>query len=112
MEQLCIDAEREATGIAFESIRIKDGKRSIIVMCVTGIDQITRLEKAFDLVDDNIIEDWNTLTLGDVAARAARGSGFCFEALRDESGRRSALVLIAAEPRSINILESAFSLPK
>jgi hypothetical protein len=63
-------------------------------------------------VDDGIVEDWNTLTLGTLAVRAIRGGGFCFDALQDENGRRSALVLIAAEPCSIQILESAFNFPK
>jgi hypothetical protein len=112
LEELRCEADREETEIAFEALRASEGQRFMIVACVTDIDQIARLEQVLDLVDDNLKEDWNTLTLADVAMRSARVGGMCFEALRDEYGRRSALALIAVDPRSIRMVETLFELPK
>lgn len=104
-------ALQEATGSAFEALRAKDGKRLFLLMCLTARGQILQVEQALDLVDDGQAEDWTTLTLVELLVRTGRAGGFCFEALRDEDGRRIALVLMATEPRSITILESLGSLP-
>jgi hypothetical protein len=112
LEELRVEAEHEATGIRYECIRADGGQRFIIVMCLTDMDQIARLERAIELVDDGLTEDWNTLTLGHVAIRTTLGDGFGFESLRDEYGRRSVVVLIAADPRSIHIIETVFELPR
>lgn len=55
---------------------------------------------------------WGRMTLADLRCAALQeATGSAFEALRDEDGRRIALVLMATEPRSITILESLGSLP-
>lgn len=112
LEVFRVEAERQAKGTLYESIRLDGGQRFMIVMCLTDVDQIARLEKAVDLVDDGSTEDWNTLTLADVAMRTVRGVGFGFESLRDEYGRRSAVVLTATDPRSMRIVETIFNLPR
>lgn len=105
-----LEAEREANGTLFESLRVEGGRRLVIVLCMTDVDQIAEVERALDMVDGPT-EDWNTLTLSDVVMRTAVGPGLSFECLRDEYGRRSAVILTAADPRSIQILERVFSLP-
>ena len=112
LEELRIDAEREASGIAFESFRADGGQRFMIVLVATDVEQIALLEKAFELVDDGIVEDWNEITLADLAFRVMRKrGGLRFESLRDEYGRRSALALIAAEPGSVRLIETFFKMP-
>lgn len=111
LRELRDEAEREKTQIAFESFRVAGGKRLFIIICVTDIDQIARLERSLRLVDEVADEDWNTLTLVRAAARTAAASGLAFESEHDEFGRRSALVLIATAPRSIQIIESLFNFP-
>jgi hypothetical protein len=111
LEEFRVEAEREASGIKFESLRADGGKRFIIIMCLTDIDQIARLEKAVNLVDDGFTEDWSTFTLFKAVKRTMLGVGFSFESLRDEYGRRSAVVLTAAEPSSMRIIEALFKLP-
>ena len=111
LEDLRVEAERADTGIMFDAVRSSTGGRALIVACVTDLDQISRLEKALDLVDDGITEDWNTLSLSEVSMRSWRAGGLCFESLRDEYGRRSALALIAASPDSIRIIEAIFEMP-
>jgi hypothetical protein len=99
-----IEAERENTGMVYESFRLDAGQRLVLMLCLTDIDQIQALEGGFELSDDGTQEDWNTLTLGEVFRRTVLGSGIAFESLRDEYGRRAALVICAAEPQSIERL--------
>jgi hypothetical protein len=113
LEELRLEAEREVSGIAFEAIRAGGGQRFMLVLCATDIDQIALLERAFNFIDDGVAEDWNTLTLAHLALRLMRnGGGLKFESIRDEYGRRTALVLIAGEPDSIRIIEGIFNMPK
>jgi len=79
-------------------------------MCITGEHQIGLLERAFELVDSGVMEDWETLTLAEVFARTVRGAGFGFELIRGINGRPSAVVLISVEPRSMQKLETLFGL--
>lgn len=104
-------AQKEANGSFFSALRAKDGKRIFLFMCLTARGQILQVERSLDLVDDGNAEDWSTLTLVELLVRTVRAGGFCFEALRDDDGRRIALALIATEPHSISILESLGSLP-
>jgi len=111
LEDFRIEAEKAPGGVAFESVRAQDGRRFITLVCIADIDEIARVEQELQLVDDNIIEDWNTLSLADLVVRTFLGGELRFESRRDEFGRRSALVLIAADPRSIRIIERLFVLP-
>jgi hypothetical protein len=105
-----IEAERENTGMVYESLRLNAGQRLVLMLCLTDIDQIQSLERSFELRDDDTQENWNTLTLGEVFRRTVLGSGIAFESLHDDYGRRAALVLCAAEPRLIERLYSSFNL--
>jgi hypothetical protein len=105
-----IEAERENTSMVYESFRLDAGQRLVLMLCLTDIDQIQSLERGFELSDDSTQEDWNTLTLGEVFRRTVLGSGIAFESLRDDYGRRAALVICAAEPQSIQRLYVLFNL--
>lgn len=103
------ESEQHPEGGVFESIREPGGRIALIILCVTDPNQIAQLEKDFSFVDDGNVEDWNTLTLLDLMMRPPMDRP-AFECLRDAQGRRSALVLIAKDPRSITIVESFFGL--
>ena len=107
-----VEAEREANGTVFESIRIPGGQRLVLIVCMTDLDQIARAARALNFVDDGILEDWNTFTLGEVFKRTVLGVGFSFESLRDEYDRRSSLVICSTEPRSMQIMGALFDMPK
>ena len=64
----------------------------MLIVCMTDLDQIALAERALEFVDDGILEDWNTFTLGEVFKRTVLGVGFSFESLRDEYDRRSTLI--------------------
>lgn len=106
------EADREANGTVFESIRIAGGPRLVLIVCITDMDQIALVDGALGLVGDGMCEDWSTLTLGDLFKRTSLGAGFSFEALRDEFGRRSALILSSTEPRSMQSMGALFELPE
>jgi len=99
-----IEAERESSGMVYESFCLDAGQPLVLMLCLTDIDQIQTLERGFELSDDSTQEDWNTLTLGEVFRRTVLGSGIAFESSRDEYGRRAALVICAAEPQTIERL--------
>jgi hypothetical protein len=105
-----IEAERENTGMVYESFCLNSDQRLVLMLCLTAIDQIQTLERDFELRDDGTQEDWNALTLGEVFRRTILGSGMASESLRDEYGRRAALVICAAEPQLIERLYSSFDL--
>lgn len=104
------EAERESTGMVYESFRLDTGQRLVLMLCLTDLDQVQTLQRGFQLRDDVSQEDWNTLTLGEVFRRTILGSGIAFESSRDEYGRRAALVICAAEPQSIERLYVLFNL--
>jgi hypothetical protein len=105
-----IEAERQKTGMVYESFGLDAGQRLVLMLCLTDIEQIQTLERCFELKDDGTQEDWNTLTLGEVFRRTVLGSGIAFESSREEYGRRAALVLCAAEPQTIDRLYVLFNL--
>jgi hypothetical protein len=105
------EAEREDTGTVYEAFRVETGPRLMLMMCLTDVDQIEMVERAFEFVDDGLQEDWNSLTLAEVFRRTVLGSGIAFESLRDEYGRRAALVICSTEPQSMQRLNLLFDLP-
>jgi hypothetical protein len=104
------EAERESTGMIYESFCLDTGQRIVLMLCLTDVDQFRTLQRGFALRHDGTEEDWNTLTLGEVFRRTVLGSGIAFESLRDEYGRIAALIICAAEPESIERLTLLFSL--
>jgi hypothetical protein len=105
------EAEREDNGTVYESVRVPDGPRVMLILCLTDVDQIAIVERAFEFQDDGASEDWNEVKLGEVLRRTVLGMGVSFEALRDEYGRRAAMVICATEPSSIQKLNMLFNLP-
>lgn len=112
LESLRRQAKSEATGIAFDALRVAGGKRLMLVICVTKKDAIKLLEKAFDFADNGPAEDWTTLTLLEIAMRAVAGPGFAYEGIKDQTGGFSDIILISTEPRTMGVIEQIFTMPK
>ncbi|HEV2328075.1 MAG TPA: hypothetical protein VGY56_04715 [Verrucomicrobiae bacterium] len=75
LEELRIQADRNNSGVAFESVRADDGNRLMIALCATDIDQIALLEKNFDFVEDGVKKDWNALSLVQLALQLMQNGG-------------------------------------
>ncbi len=112
LDALRRQARAGATGVAFDAIRAAGGQRLVIAIGVTKKVPLAVLQKAFPLVDGGAPEDWTRLTLIEATMRAAVGPGVVFKSLKNSSGELSDAILIAAEPRSIAIIERIFRLPK
>ena len=110
LADLRAEALAAATGIAFEALRAPSGERIALVVCITGMAQISRISAAFDFVDDGRQEDWNTLTLADLFVRTAPSRAISFECSRN-AARICALVLSAADPCSCTKLAALFEIP-
>jgi hypothetical protein len=106
------EASKELNGTAFESVRADEGQRLAIIICLTGEHQISLLEDSLHLGEQVAPADWSSLTLADMAMRTVLRDGLTCEDLRDENGERSAVVLSAADPDSVRILETLFNLPR
>lgn len=107
------ESERHPEGGIFEAIRAPDGRRVVIVFCVTQSDDISLFEKTFTLIDDGVGEDWKAATLLDLFMASSNGSGSSFSCTRDKpDGRRSALVFLAHTPDSCANVERLLCLPR
>lgn len=112
LEDLRSEAVLEDTGIAFDAVREANGKRLFMVMCVTGEEHITYVSERLNLIEDGLVEDWNTLTLAEVLMRSGRAGGLCFELAQGDSGSILAVTLIAADPASASIICTLFDMPE
>lgn len=105
------EAMAEANGTAFDAVKIPGKGRVALVVCVTAPDQLSLVGRFFDLVDDGAREDWNTLTLGEVFSRTWSAAVLRCELFGGGNGSFEAVVLIAADPRSMEMLGRFFSFP-
>ena len=112
LEDLRIQAEQSDTGIVFEAVREKDGRRFFMVMCVTGVKNIDYACRVMNVWDDRPTEDWSSYTLTEAVVGTAKDGVIGFEVFKGDSGLVSAVALIAADPNSCSIIGRLFDLPK
>ena len=107
------DALREANGIVFESMRAENGPRIILVVCVTAQEKLPIFERGLHLREEDVTTlDWTSTTLGDVLLKMGPDAGLRYEDLKDQMGRRIALILFAMDPQSVALVEKMFTFPK
>lgn len=105
------DAARQFNGTAFSALKTPAGQRIILVVCVTGEHELEKALKAFRLGSQGLPRNWAAERVVDVIMRTIAGGGFGYEDERDtRTGRVTALVLISAEPVSMENLEAALGL--
>jgi hypothetical protein len=110
LSDLYRQAKEEINGTAFSCLRI-NGKRAVVVVCITEPDQIAFFERRFDLLTDTGLDDWASLTLRDVALRALGANTLLILPRKMAPRALSALGLIAADPSSIAALETLIDFP-
>jgi hypothetical protein len=112
LSELRNQAAKEFNGTIFESLRFANGRRCLLIFCVTGeheIELLSRISKSSEMREPL---DWSAVTLGVMVMQTALGEGFRCETERDDVGATTSILLIASEPRSIAILEEVFNLPR
>jgi hypothetical protein len=112
LAQLRDEAVLEDNGTVFESLRVADGPRLVLIICVTNAEQIEIVERAVDLAQDKPPADWEKSTLQEMAMTTAKVGGLCYEDLHDPYGKRVAVALCATQPDAMKILETLFELPQ
>jgi hypothetical protein len=103
------EALQDANGTAFDSLRVENGTRVIIVVCTTNSKQITILENVLDFGEEIPVVDWSSFTLVDLVLRAGKNNGNTFQDCRDCDGKRTALILCGVGPEAVNMLERIFN---
>jgi len=108
LEDVRAEAVLAATGIAFDAVRLADGQRIAMVVCVTDMDQIARVVRVLGMELGEDAPDWGALTLAALGILSCERATLIFEPCFDEYKRCSALALIAATPDSIRTLDVIF----
>jgi len=106
------EAIHDASGMAFESIRVAEGERIFLVLCATRHDDIEKLEGVFDFEGDGDRSDWQTCTLADMVLNTGYGTGLSYEALIISKGERLAIALCAANPNAVKVLQAVLTFPE
>jgi|GEM_PF-2222682 len=111
LAQMRDEALLEENGTVFESLRVDNGPRLMLIICVTEPEQIEIVERAVNLADDKPPSDWETSTLQEMALTTVKAAGLSYEDLHDAYGKRIAVALCATSPDSLRILETLFEMP-
>jgi hypothetical protein len=107
LADLCAAAEKEMNGTAYETLRVANGPRVLLAVCVTGEYEMEKVKKAIPVVSTASVDPM--ANLGRVVFDLKQVGGFGCFTMPFKSG--SALILISAEPSSMSILERVFNLP-
>jgi hypothetical protein len=105
------EAVLEDNGTLYDSVRVQDGPRIILMICVTNPEQIAIVEKAFKLDEEMPVKDWTAHTLVEWIFHTVQGVGLSYEDLHDAYGKRTAVLLCATRPESVRVLETFFKMP-
>ncbi len=101
------DAAKELNGTATRSIRLPDGPRLFLMLCITGTHELSKVGPLSPNTKQSF-GDWSAVPLIEAIRRSFISGGFVygFESPKDQG----ALVFIAATPDSITKLEGVFNL--
>jgi hypothetical protein len=105
-------ATKQMNGTIFQSLRIADGPRLALAICITGAYELNAALKIFQLEREigRASINWSTSTLGDLIIGTASRDGFCYEAKWISASRPAAILFVATKSSKIQLLEKVFSL--
>jgi len=104
------DAAKQFNGTCTNSLRMMNGPRTGLLICVTGEYELAKIVNRVVPDTSNLFNDWSIVSLTAAAGHAIKEGGFCCIAERDKTRRIIALVLAAGSPESIRYLENIFGL--
>jgi hypothetical protein len=107
---MAAEAAAEPTGISLESLRVAEGPRLVVVVCITGSAQIARLNGLYFATGPEP-DDWSSRTVADLAIQSVTDGGLCGGVLSTPAEGVVAVVLSTADPRSMLKLQSWIDLP-
>src|SRR5580658_5420453 len=89
------DATKEFNGTSTNSLRVANGSRLALAVCVTGDHELAKIAKHVVPEKTDLFNDWAIVSLTAAAGHAVTNGGFCCIAQKDHSDHTTALVLIA-----------------
>lgn len=106
------EARESHSGVTYSALRAGpgNGRRVVLVACVTDLNCIERLERTFAFDPEGTSADFESARVFDVVLRTTMRSGFAFEDRRDADGKRVAILLVATSPDSMQIVETVLGL--
>lgn len=97
-------------GLAFRAMNSELGIRTLLIACTTHPATIQTIEEALGLNAVAHPADWKSYSAAEMIFRTEKRSGLGHQEMRDGNGR-TALVLCATRPESVQTLEKLFDLP-
>ena len=107
LADLLAAAEKELNGTAYETFRVANGPRMILIVCISGEYELAKIQKAIPATINAPMVD-PAANLGRLFFNTKEAGGFACFTCPAKAGK--ALVLISAEPRSMMNLELALGL--
>lgn len=104
------DAAAEMNGVGWISVRPESGPRQLLICCITAGYERQKLD-ALDPEAAHDFGDWASVSLCEAALAARFAGGFIYALDFKNPDPARAVVLIAADPRSITSLEAMLRLP-
>lgn len=103
------EALNQVNGTAYFGLRPAGGPRVIVFLCATAAGEILKLKNMFTFIDDAPV-DWNIKTLADMFKQTVTGAGISFCSLHDERNNCRSIILCATDQKSIQMIESVFTI--
>jgi hypothetical protein len=110
LEEFRKEAELESDGTCYDDVRVRGGRRFLLIICATGATQIRLVESKMALSRALPGVDWAKTTMVELASKTARGAGLGYEDVCDSGRNRTAIVVCATSPESVTMLETLFAL--
>lgn len=110
LETLRQEARDAEDGLAFRAVNNQAGVRTLLVVCTTDPAQIRTAEGTLSLGTVARPVDWGQYSAAEIVLKTDKGRGLSHQEQRDGNGR-TALVLCATRPDSVQTLERVFDLP-
>jgi len=109
LEWLREQATREFNGTSLSSLRWSGGPRRILVICLTGQHEIAKIS-SLQPQTARSFADWSSVSLFEATVVAISAGGFAYTFKGSSLATANAVVLIAAAPSSVAMLERVFQL--
>ena len=108
LRQEALDADDD---LAFRAMNSDAGIRRLLIVCTTNPAQIREAEAALSLNPVSRPVQWESYSIAEMVFKTGKGNGLGCQERRD-GDNRTALVLCATRPASVQTLERLFDLPE
>jgi hypothetical protein len=103
------EAAKEMNGTAFRALRSSDGRRWLLIICITGARELGKFP--FPADRSTPFGDWASVALVEAVGKAARMGRLIYDFEINPPNSTTAAVLISADPCSTEKLAAIFNLP-